>query len=137
MGAELSRRSGPPPKEPQGKVGEPGTAVGRRQQHDPPQLARSLHRERTAHHDGTHAVPDKMKPLDACVLVELSRFGRKLCRMLLDRAAQTWITPTDGAIALSRQRAPERLEQHGMCSMSMHEENGFAGHLERLARATS
>src|SRR6185295_13599036 len=99
---KLFRGGRPPTKEPQGKVREPCAVVGRRQQHDAAELARPVYRKRAAHHDGAHAVADKMKPLDSVVVVELFGLGRELCRVLPDRAAQAWIAPIDGAIALSR-----------------------------------
>jgi hypothetical protein len=133
--AELSRGRGPTFKEPQREVREPRAVIGRRQQHDAAELARPLQRERAAHHDGAHAVADEMELLDSGVVVELAGLGREQSRMHLDRAAQAWIAPVEGAVTLSRQATPERLEQHRVRSVPMHEENGFVCHHGMLALA--
>jgi protein-L-isoaspartate(D-aspartate) O-methyltransferase len=45
---------------PQRQVRQPGTAIGRREQHDATKLPRPPHRERAAHDNGSHAVADEI-----------------------------------------------------------------------------
>src|SRR5262249_59015486 len=69
-----------------------------------------------------------MEPLDAGVFVDLPCLGREPRGMRLDRSAQTSVAPVHCAKALALQRAPERLEQHRVRSVSMHQDDGFACH---------
>jgi len=80
-------------------------------------------------------VADEVKPGNAGIVVKFRCFRRKPRRMGLDRSPQTSVAPVDGAKPRSLQCAPQRLEQHGVRSVPMHQNDSFAGHSGRLARA--
>ena len=137
MRAKLRGRHQAPADEPQRDIGEARAAIGRREQHDAPELARPADRKRPPHDDGAHAVTDEMEPRDRGVGVELRGLGGKPRRMRLDRSAHARIAPVHRAKALSRQGAAQRFEQHGGRCVPMHEQDGFACHPRRLALAPS